>query len=88
MASAVKTRGYRVGKTEPISQFSWQVAANIAATGPSYIEVAIARLAVIRVAVPVRNHGAFFRQESIDGPGATPLTRIPFGPSCLAKDFT
>ena len=22
------------------------------------------------------------------GPGATPLTRMPFGPSCLASDFT
>jgi hypothetical protein len=22
------------------------------------------------------------------GPGATPLTRIPLGPSCLARDFT
>ena len=54
----VKTRAYRVGKTEPTS--------NIAAIGPSYIEVAIARLAVIRAAVPVRNHGAFFRQGSID----------------------
>ena len=22
------------------------------------------------------------------GPGATPFTRMPFGPSCLASDFT
>ena len=86
MASAVKTRAYRVGKTEPISQFSWQVAANIAATGPSYIEVAIARLAVIREPFLIVE-GVLQHQEGVLSVRAERIQGLEGGASVDAHDF-